>query len=215
MMLFDLAPVDQKVIGSMRSSPEKASSDQLHKFESYVTEIFMALGMDMDSPMIKDMPQRFVRALFDTSKGFESGPRALKLLKTECQSGSACHKRHVMEGPIHFLGLCERHSFPLFGYAYVGYIAQAQIMGVCKLTQLVRLLTTRFMGQETIQQHIADAIETLLQPLGVAVYLETDHQCAHVQGIHRPALHTTVWRGNYSLNPALQAEFLNACGLEN
>jgi GTP cyclohydrolase I len=215
MILLDLVPVDHKVIGSMRSSSQNTSSDPLPKFESYVTEIFTALGMDMDSPMLKDMAQRFVRALFDTSRGFESGPRALKLLKTECQSGPACHKTHVMEGPIHFLGLCERHSFPLFGYAYVGYIAQAQIMGICKLTRLVRLLTARFTGQETIKQQIADAIETLLQPLGVAVYLETDHQCAHVQGIHKPASHAMVWRGDYSLNSALQAEFLNACGLEN
>lgn len=215
MIVLDLAPVDHKLVGSMRSSSLKTSSDQLHKFESYMTEILTALGMDLDSPTIKDVPQRFVLALFDTSEGFESGPRALKRLETECTSGRACHQTHVMEGPIHFLGLCERHSFPLFGYAYVGYIAQAQIVGICKLTQLVRRLTMRFMGQETIKQQIADAIETLLQPLGVAVYLETDHQCAHVQGIHKPASHTTVWRGAYSLNLALQAEFLNACGLEN
>ncbi len=215
MRLFDLIPTDRQVVRSPRSSLERTSSDQLRKFEGYVNEIFAALGMDMDSAGIKEMPLRFVRALFDARRGFESGPHALRRLETECQSGPACHETHVMEGPIHFLSLCERHSFPLFGHAYVGYIAHEKIMGICKLTQLVQRLTLRFLGQEIIRQQIADTIETLLQPHGVAVYLETDHLCTHMHGLYKPASHTMVWRGNYSFNPARQTEFLNACGLEN
>ena len=215
MRLFDLLPVNRHVVRPTRSSLQNTSNDQLRKFEGYVTEIFTALGMDVDSAGIKDLPQRFVRALFDATRGIESGPHALRRLETECHSGPACHETHVMEGPIHFLGLCERHSFPLFGHAYVGYIAHEKIMGICRLTQLVQLLTLRFLGQEIIRQQIADTLETLLQPHGVAVYLETNHPCAHTQGLRQPASHTMVWRGHYSLNPALQTEFLNACGLES
>jgi len=214
-MSVDLATVDPKVLMATGLSLQQASDEQLRKFERYLVEIFTALGPDLGTRATREASQRFVHALFSVTNGFDSSPDELKLLSTECQRGPACREAHVIEGPIHFLGLCERHSFPLFGHAYVGYVAHEQIMGICKLTHLVQLLTLRFIGQEMIRQQIADAIETLLQPYGVAVYLETDHHCAHRQAGPRPASHSMVWRGNYSLNPALQAEFTRACGLES
>jgi GTP cyclohydrolase I len=213
-MLVDLAMVDPKALVATELSLQQTSDEQLRKFERYVVEIFTALGLDLGTRATKEASQRFIHALFSVTSGFESGRHALKLLSTECQRGPACREAHVVEGPIRFLGFCERHSFLLFGHAYVGYVAHEQIMGICKLRQLVQLLTLQFIGQEMIRQQIADAIETLLQQLGVAVYLETDHHCAHMQGSPRPASHWIVWRGHYSLNPALQTEFMSACGLE-
>ena len=214
-MLLDLMPIDQVIQGSAGLG-DHSSEEQLCKFESYATEIFTALGFDLDIPAIKDMPRRFIRALFDTTRNFDDSPQAFKMLSTECQDGPASRQAHVMEGPIHFFGLCERHSFPFFGHAYVGYVAQNQVMGICKLTRLVRLFALQFTGQETIRQQIADALETLLHPYGIAVYLEVNHHCVPVQGIHHSisASHTVVWRGDYSQNRVLQAEFVNMCGLE-
>ena len=213
-MSVDLATVDPKAPVATGMSLQQASDEQLQKFERYVVEILTALGLDLGTRATKEASQRIIHALFSVASGLESGPHALKLLSTECQKGLACREAHIVEGPIRFLGLCERHAFPLFGHAYVGYVAHEQIMGICRLTQLVQLLTLRFIGQEMIRQQIADAIETLLQPYGVAVYLETDHHCALMQGTPKPASHWMVWRGNYSLNPALQSEFMRACGLE-
>ena len=213
-MSADLAMVDPEALVATELSPQQTLNGQLQKFERYVAEIFAALGLDMGTRATTEASQRFIHALFSMTSGFDSDWHTLKLLSIECQSGPACREAHVIEGPIRFLGLCERHSFPLFGHAYIGYVAHERIMGICRLTQLVQLLTLRFIGQEMIRQQIADAVDTLLQPYGVAVYLETDHGCAHLQGTPRPASHWIVWRGNYSLNPALQAEFMSACGLE-
>ena len=215
-MSSELVSVQQQILESTELlGPQQTLDEQLHKFERYAAEMFIALGIDPSMPSFKDIPQRFVRALFDTTRGFESGPHALRVLSTQCQSGLACHETHVAEGPIHFFGLCECHSFPLFGHAYVGYVAHEQIMGICKLTRLVRFLTMRFVGRETIRQQIADALQTLIHPLGVAVYLEVDHDCARTHGIRSSVPRAIVWRGEYSLDPALQAEFLSACGLEH
>jgi len=212
-MSVDLATVDPKVLAATQPSLQQTSDEQLRKFEGYVAEIFAALGWDMNTPAGKDALQRFIRSLFSVTRGMRNGPDALKLLGTRSQSGAACREVHVIEGPIRFWGLCERHSFLLFGYAHVGYVAREQIMETCKLARLVQRLTMRFMGQETARLQIADSLQTLLYPSGVAVHLEVDHSCAPTHERHHSESYTMVWRGSYSLDPALRAEFLKACEL--
>jgi GTP cyclohydrolase I len=122
----------------------------------------------------------------------------------------------VLEGPIPFFALCEHHALPFFGKAYVGYIAHENIIGISKLTRLVRLFARRFSVQERIGQQIADTLETMLHPHGVAVFLEANHLCMEMRGVRETASITrsTVWRGHYAEDPALRAEFFAACGLQ-
>ena len=121
----------------------------------------------------------------------------------------------MIEGPIQFFSLCEHHVFPFFGNAYVGYIAYENIIGISKLTRMVRLFAKRFSVQERIGQQIADTLENMLHPTGVAVYLEAHHLCMEMRGVREtaPLTRTTVWRGNFAEDPSLRAEFLAACGL--
>ena len=116
----------------------------------------------------------------------------------------------MVEGPIPFFSLCEHHSLPFFGKAYVGYIAHEHILGLSKLTRLVRLFARRFTVQERIGQQLADALERILAPHGVAVLLEAVHLCTQMRGVreeHSKTV-TSVWRGGYSENPELRHEFL-------
>ena len=126
------------------------------------------------------------------------------------------HLSQVIEGPINFFSLCEHHAFPFFGHAYVGYIAHENILGISKLTRLVRLFAKRFAVQERIGHQIADALGTMLHPHGVAIYLEAHHLCMEMRGVREvaPMTRTTVWRGHYADDPALRAEFFTACGLQ-
>ncbi len=121
----------------------------------------------------------------------------------------------VIEGPIPFYSLCEHHALPFFGRAYVGYIAHEHIIGISKLTRLVRLFARRFTVQERVGQEIAEALETMLQPHGVAVYLEAHHLCTEMRGVREtaPMTRTTFWRGHYETDPALRAEFFTASGV--
>jgi GTP cyclohydrolase I len=189
--------------------------DELHKFEGYMAEIFAAFGMDMDTPATAATPARYIRALLDATSGYEGDPKLLTVFSTECRGGPDCRLSQVVEGPIPFYALCEHHALPFYGQAYVGYIAHEGIIGISKLTRLVRLYARRFSVQERIGQQIADTLVTLLAPHGVAVYLEAQHLCTQMRGVQETAAvtRTTFWRGEYEDNPALRAEFFTASGL--
>ena len=189
--------------------------EQMRKFEGYMREIFTALGMDPDTPATRETPQRFIRAFFDITDGYERDPKLIKVFDTECRGGPDCRLSQVVEGPIQFFSLCEHHALPFYGRAYVGYVAHEHIIGISKLTRLVHLFAKRFTVQERIGQQIADVLEKILRPHGVAVYLEAHHLCTEMRGVREimPRTRTTFFRGNYDTDPWLRSEFYVACGL--
>ena len=209
-------PDDIEYRAAMELQMRKIPDEQLHKFEGYAAEIFSAFGLDLNTPATKDTPQRFIKALFDATEGYDGDPKLLKVFETECRGEPDCHISQVIEGPVPFFALCEHHALPFYGKAYVGYIAHENIIGISKLTRLVRLFSKRFSVQERIGQQIADTLESMLHPHGVAVFLEAHHLCMQMRGVREtaPMTRTTVWRGYYAEDPSLRAEFFTACGLQ-
>jgi len=209
-------PDEQELEAAMQLHRRQISTETIEKFEDYAAEIFTALGMDLNTPAPQDTPRRFIRALVDITAGYEGDPKLLKVFATECRGEPDCRLSQVIEGPIHFFALCEHHALPFYGHAYVGYIAHENIIGISKLTRLVRLFATRFTVQERIGQQIADALEAMLQPHGVAVYLEAHHLCTQMRGVREivPMTRTTVWRGHFADDAALRAEFFTGCGIQ-
>ena len=209
-------PDDLEFLEAMQLRKRVISDEQFHKFEGYAAEIFAAFGMDTHTPATKDTPRRFIKALFDATEGYDGDPKLLRVFETECRGEPDCRISQVIEGPINFFSLCEHHAFPFFGRAYVGYIAHENIIGISKLTRMVRLFAKRFAVQERIGQQIADSLETMLHPHGVAVFLEAHHLCMEMRGVREtaPMTRTTVWRGHFADDPALRAEFFTACGLQ-
>ena len=205
---------EQDFRATLKLHQREVSKEQLRKFEGYMAEIFTAFGMDLDTTATEDTPRRFIRALFDTTNGYDGDPKVFKAFDSECSGGPECRLRQVIEGPINFFGLCEHHALPFHGRAYVGYTANEKIIGISKLTRLVRLFAKRFTVQERIGQQIVETLEAMLEPHGVAVYLEAQHLCTQMRGVQEisPLTRTTFWRGEYDGNPALRAEFLSICG---
>ena len=201
---------------AMELQMRKISDEQIHQFEGYAAEIFSAFGLDLNTPATKDTPRRFIKALFDATEGYDGDPKLLKVFDTECHGEPDCRLSQVVEGPISFFALCEHHALPFYGRAYVAYIAHENIIGISKLTRLVRLFSKRFAVQERIGQQIADTLETMLHPHGVAVFLEARHLCVEMRGVREtaPTTRTTVWRGHYAEDPSLRSEFFAACGLQ-
>ena len=201
---------------AMHLRPRQFSLEQVNRFESYLAEILTAMGMNVDTPGTMDTPRRYLRALIDATDGYEGDPKLLRVFETECRGGPDCRSSQVIEGPVHLFSLCEHHALPFFGHAYVGYIAHQHIIGLSKLTRLVRLFARRFAVQERIGEQIADTLEAMLQPHGVAVYLEATHLCTQMRGVQEVSqlTRTTFWRGAYDADPALRQEFLVACGRE-
>jgi GTP cyclohydrolase I len=209
-------PDDVEYLTAMKLHAREISDEQLQKFESYAAEIFSAFGMDVNTPSTKDTPQRFIKALFDATEGYDGDPKLLRVFETECRGDPDCRISQVIEGPIPFFALCEHHALPFYGNAYVGYIAHENIIGISKLTRLVRLFSKRFSVQERIGQQVADTLETMLHPHGVAVFLEAHHLCMEMRGVREtaPVTRTTVWRGHFAEDPSLRSEFFTACGLQ-
>lgn len=189
--------------------------ETMQKFEGYIAEIFRAFGLDLKTPATEETPRRFLQAMLDATAGYEGDPKVVKVFEKECRGGPDCRLSQIVEGPIHFFALCEHHALPFHGHAYVGYIAHEHIIGISKLTRLVRIFARRFTVQERVGQQIADALEAMLEPHGVAVYLEAHHLCTQMRGVRElsPQTRTTFWRGAYDDNPSLRAEFFTACGL--
>ncbi len=176
-------------------------------------EIFTALGMPVRSPSTAETPRRFLQALFDATSGYEGDEKLVTAFATECHGGPDCRISQVVEGPIPFFSLCEHHSLPFFGTAYVGYIAHEHILGLSKMTRLLRLFARRFSVQERIGHQLADSLESILSPHGVAVHIEAVHLCTQMRGVREreSSTRTTYWRGNYDADPQLRTEFFTLC----
>jgi GTP cyclohydrolase I len=197
------------------SGPSRTvSTEQMRTFERYAAEMLSAFGLDIDTPSTVDTPRRFVQAMFEITSGYDGDPKLMKIFDTECRGGSDCRRSQLIEGPIQFYSLCDHHALPIIGNAYVAYIPHERIFGLSKLTRLVRVYARRFSVQERLGQQIADAMDRLLEPHGVAVYLEAQHLCTHMRGVHNQTsvTRTTNWRGTFDDDASLRDEFFRLCG---
>jgi GTP cyclohydrolase I len=180
--------------------------EERERFHAYLAEIFEALGMDLATPGTYETPRRFLSALEDATAGYDGDPKLMTVFPAE--HGAGAQRGMIIEGAIAFHALCEHHALPFYGVAHVGYIASERLLGISKLTRLVRLFARRFTVQERLGEQIADRLSEMVDPDGVAVRLEAIHLCTHMRGVMEPsATVTTHWRGVFT-DPALRQEFL-------
>ncbi|HUY72741.1 MAG TPA: GTP cyclohydrolase I [Gaiellaceae bacterium] len=183
------------------------SPEQWRRFRASVAEIFEAFGMNLHTAGTKETPERFLRALFEATSGYDGDPKLQTTFPAESSAAGAGISQ-IIEGPIDFHCLCEHHALPFFGTAHIAYIAGERIIGISKLTRLVRLYARRFTVQERLGEQIADGLVSLIAPRGVAVHLEASHLCTQMRGVEEQSRTvTTFWRGEYE-DPELRREFL-------
>lgn len=200
---------------ALADAPRTISPDDRRRFERYLAEILATLGMDLATEGTSQTPRRFLQALIDATAGYEGDEKLVTVFPTECHGGTSCQLAQIVEGAIPFFSLCEHHALPFFGTAYVGYVAHEKIIGISKLTRLVRVLTQRFGVQERMTHQIAVALEELLNAHGVAVYMEAQHLCTQMRGVREDAAttRTTGYRGVYERDADLRAEFFQMTGV--
>jgi len=193
------------------SKPRVIDADSRKRLEFHAAELLSTLGLSLETESTVDTPRRFVDALIEATDGYEGDEKLLTAFPTECHGGSSCELAQIVEGPIPFHSLCEHHAMPFFGRAWIGYVAHERIIGISKLTRLLRVVTRRFGVQERMTHQLATSLERLLDAHGVAVYLEADHLCTQMRGVREPGAQTrtTAWRGAYETDPSLRAEFLS------
>jgi GTP cyclohydrolase I len=191
--------------------PERSiSAEDWKRYERYVGEIFSAFGMDLDTAGTVETPRRFLRAMYDATAGYDGDEKLRTAFPSERPRGVGGRHAQIVEGPISFFALCEHHALPFHGSAHVAYIATDEILGISKLTRLVRLYARRFTVQERLGEQIADTLGELVAPRGVAVHLDASHLCTQMRGVEEEGSHTvtTFWRGLYDEDADLRREFL-------
>jgi GTP cyclohydrolase I len=212
-MSIDLTTDDEDSMPALKVHPREFPPDKLREFEAYLAKIFEGLGMDLHTPGTEGTPRRYLRALIDSTQGYEGDPKLVTTFHTECRGGPDCEVSQIIEGPIPFYALCEHHVLPFYGRVFIGYIAHEEIIGLSKMTRLVRLYARRFTLQERLGQQLANTLDALMHPHGVAIYLDAHHLCTQMRGVQEttPLTRTTFWRGEYAASGPLREEFLTAC----
>jgi GTP cyclohydrolase I len=201
-------------IVELPSRPERdegrvITPEEWARYEHNIAEILEAFGMDLETRGTRETPQRFLRAMFDSTAGYDGDPKLRTAFPSERPAGVDGASSQIVEGPIAFFSLCEHHALPFHGAAHIAYIAGDEILGISKLTRLVRLYARRFTVQERLGEQIADALVDLVQPRGVAVHIEASHLCTQMRGVEEEGSRTvtTFWRGLYDEQAELRREF--------
>src|SRR5437868_7585451 len=178
------------------AQPRRIEPADWERFERSIGEILAAFGMDLDSPGTRETPARFLRALYDATAGYDGDPKLLTSFPAEHRGAPT---GTILEGPISFHALCEHHALPFHGAAHVAYVAGSEIIGISKLTRIVRLYARRFTVQERMGEQVADALVELIEPRAVAVHLDAAHLCTQMRGVEEDGWRrvTTVWRGRF------------------
>jgi GTP cyclohydrolase IA len=193
----------------LRLAPRDIPPTDWQRYEENVAEIFEAFGMPLDTPGTVATPERFLRALYEATSGYDGDPKLLTAFPSEASDAPDAVAGQIIEGPIAFSALCEHHALPFHGYAHIGYVAGERIIGISKLTRLVRLFARRFTVQERMGEEIADTLAHLIEPRGVAVHLDASHLCTLMRGVEEHSRTTTTfWRGAFR-DAELRREFLD------
>ena len=164
-------------------------------------------GDNPDREGLKDTPKRVVDAYAEWFDGYDADP-AKELSRTfEDVQG---YDDMVLLRDIEVESHCEHHMAPFLGKAYVAYIPTEKVVGISKLARVVEIFARRLQTQETLTQLIAEAIESNLQPAGVAIMIDAEHQCMTTRGVHHRHVSTITTRftGVFKTDEALKDRFL-------
>lgn len=173
--------------------------------EEAVRTLLSYFGEDPSREGLLDTPRRFVDAYEEFLAGYAEDPVALLSRTFEEVEG---YDDIVLLKNIRFESHCEHHIQPIIGVAHVAYLPSAKIVGISKLPRVVDALSKRLVSQETLTNQIAQAIETALEPRGVAVLLDAEHQCMSTRGVHKTEIScvTQALLGAFK-EPAMEARF--------
>ena len=176
-----------------------------------VRKLLAYIGEDPDREGLLETPARFLKAWEEYTRGYRERPE--DILKS-FEDGAQSVDEMVIVRDIPVYSLCEHHLAPFFGKAYVGYVPDQRILGLSKISRLVEIFARRLQVQERLTNQIADALDTHLQPLGVAVVIECRHMCMESRGVRHTgtATVTSALRGSIKTNADTRREFLSLIG---
>ena len=165
-------------------------------------------GDDPSREGLIETPDRVIRAYKEFFAGYEENPDEVLEKTFEEVEG---YDDAVIVRNIRVESHCEHHMVPIIGVAHVGYIPNKRVVGISKLARIVDIFGKRLQTQETMTAQIADTIQRVLEPKGVAVVIDAGHQCMSTRGIHKTESSTITSRmlGIFRDKAETRAEFMN------
>lgn len=183
-----------------------------HEFDSEaiknsVASIIKAIGEDPEREGLINTPKRVARAYEELLEGYRIDP--VKLLNNA--TFDVKYDDMVIIRDIEFCSLCEHHILPFLGRVHVAYIPNGKVIGLSKIPRIVDMFSRRLQVQERMTRQIADYINQILHPIGVAVVVEAMHMCATIRGVrkHDSRMTTSSMLGAFRNREATRMEFLD------
>ncbi|MCY7313226.1 MAG: GTP cyclohydrolase I FolE [Pseudoxanthomonas sp.] len=175
--------------------------------EDAVRTLLAWAGEDPTREGLLDTPKRVVEAYGDWYSGYHEDPR--EYLERTFKEVAGYDEMIVLRD-IEFESHCEHHMAPIIGKAHVGYLPDGKVVGISKLARVVETYARRLQVQEKMTAQIAQCIQEVLQPLGVAVVVEGAHECMTTRGIHKRGVSmvTSKMLGSFREDARTRAEFL-------
>jgi len=190
---------------SLADRPSRAEAEQA------VRTLIRWAGDDPTREGLVDTPGRVARAYEEFFAGYAVDPADVLRRTFEETDG---YDEMVVLKDIRFESHCEHHMVPILGKAHVAYLPKRRVVGISKLARIVEAYARRLQIQEKMTAQVANTIQEVLQPLGVAVVIEAAHQCMTTRGVHKPGVTMVTSRmlGAFRDDPTTRREFLAMIG---
>lgn len=166
----------------MQTPIAKTTEPNVAKIAEHYAAIITEIGGDLNSEGMRGTPLRAAKALIEMTEGSRMGTEKLTtMFEAECTQ-AICHDMVIVED-IHEVGLCEHHLLPILMSVTIAYIPDKKILGLSKLARIAGYFARRWQNQERTAHLIAEFLERIVEPLGVAVLIEGKHLCAMARGV--------------------------------
>jgi GTP cyclohydrolase IA len=193
------------------ASPEASERPTREEAEAAVRTLLLWAGEDPGREGLRGTPGRVVRSYEEFFAGYKVDPVALLERTFEETDG---YDEIVLLRDIRLESYCEHHMVPIVGHAHVAYLPHRRVVGISKLARVVDAYAKRLQIQEKLTAQIAKTINDVLQPRGVAVIIEAQHQCMTTRGVHKAgvAMVTSHMLGAFRDDPSTRRELLSMVG---
>lgn len=190
---------------------EKPSREET---EEAVRTILRWIGEDPNREGLLDTPKRVAKAYEEYFRGYGEDPEDI-LRRTFSETDG--YDEMVVLRDVRFESHCEHHMSPIIGHVHIAYLPRRRVVGISKLARLVEIYSKRLQIQERLTAQIANTLDQVLEPRGVAVVIEGAHQCMTTRGIHKPGTTMVTSRmvGAFRDDPTTRREFLAMIGDPN
>ena len=186
------------------------NGDNFEKIESIILDLLKEIGEDPEREGLQKTPHRVAKSWTTFAKGYKQTPEEVvgdAIFNEQCDEVIAVKD-------IDFFSLCEHHLLPFKGVVHVGYLPEKKIIGLSKIPRIVDIYARRLQVQERLTQQVADALQDVLSPKGVAVVIEAEHLCMQMRGVEKKSsfMITSAVRGAFRENNKTREEFLSIIG---